>query len=62
MNEWRWAGIEPRLDEMLHDPIVEALMLCDGVSQEDVLAAIACASRNGHQILVPISMPTAAQA
>jgi hypothetical protein len=35
---WAWHGIEPRVDEMLADPIVLALMRSDGVTSDDARA------------------------
>ena len=45
MSEWRWSGIEPRLDEMLRDPIVRALMLRDGITDREVRTVVADAAR-----------------
>jgi len=41
VQDWRRAGIEPTIDDMLADPIVHALMRCDRIGEHDVRAAIA---------------------
>jgi hypothetical protein len=33
---WRGAGIEPRLDEMLDDPVVQLVLRRDGLTAADV--------------------------
>jgi hypothetical protein len=38
-------NIEPRLDDVLGDPVVQAVMERDGVSREDVLACVERARR-----------------
>ncbi len=37
---WEKAGAEPRLAELLSDPIAQLLMTADGLIVEDVIAAI----------------------
>jgi hypothetical protein len=37
---WTEAGIEPRIRDLLNDPIVQTLMRADGVRVADVLAII----------------------
>lgn len=44
---FRPASSEPPLDDMLADPIVRAVMACDGVSEAEVRATVARAARNG---------------
>ena len=42
-GKWSEAGIEPRLDDVLADPLVRTLMRRDGVSSEelrDILEAL----------------------
>jgi hypothetical protein len=42
-GKWSEAGIEPRLDDMLADPIVQTVMRRDGVTAEelrDILEAL----------------------
>ena len=34
---WDWRFDEPKLDDMLGDPLVRAVMARDGVSREDVI-------------------------
>ena len=46
---WASAGPEPALDELLHDPIVELLMQCDRISQQDILNAVQRARRHLNQ-------------
>ena len=50
-NDWRHAGIEPAIDEMLADPIVLAVMRRDRIGEQDVRRAMAQA-RPGATILV----------
>ena len=38
---WDLRYDEPRLDEMLGDPVVRAVMACDRVTREDLLACVA---------------------
>jgi hypothetical protein len=42
---WDWRYDEPKLDDMLVDPLVRAVMARDGVSREDVLACVEGARR-----------------
>jgi len=42
---WSSAGLEPTLDELLHDPIVELLMRRDRISRQAILRAMARARR-----------------
>ena len=35
-GKWSEAGIEPRLDEVLADPLVRAVMRRDGVTSEEL--------------------------
>jgi hypothetical protein len=42
---WLSAGLEPTLDELLSDPIVELLMRRDRISRQDVLRAVQRARR-----------------
>jgi hypothetical protein len=58
MSECRWSGVEPRLDEVLRDPIVRAMMQCDGVSEREVLVAVAKAAR-GHELGLTIPLAPA---
>lgn len=44
---WRAGGREPPLDDMLADPIVRAMMACDGVSEREVRAVIEGAGNFG---------------
>lgn len=44
-DRWASADVEPALADMLSDPVVEAVMLADGVCVEDVLAAIRHSAR-----------------
>lgn len=39
-NSWSIAGVEPRLDELLADPIVHLVMQRDGISPDDVRQAM----------------------
>ena len=43
-QDWRQAGIEPAIDNMLADPIVHAVMRRDGLQEVDIRAVIARAS------------------
>ncbi len=54
-QDWRHAGIEPAIDDMLADPIVHAIMRRDGIGEGEVRAAIAHA-RRGPALIV--SLPT----
>ena len=38
-------AIEPELDELLNDPIIQMLMQKDGVEQEELLPLLRCAMR-----------------
>ncbi len=40
-HDWRQAGIEPAIEDMLADPIVHAIMRRDRIGEHDVRAAIA---------------------
>lgn len=42
------TSIEPPLDAMLADPIVQAVMACDGVSEAEVRATVARANLRGN--------------
>ena len=35
-EKWAQAGVEPRLDDMIADPLVRVLMRHDGVSSEEL--------------------------
>lgn len=39
-GSWEHAGIEPAIDEMLHDPIVVTLMRRDRITREQIEALI----------------------
>ena len=41
---WRATGLEPPLEDMLADPIVQAVMACDGVSEGELRAVVAAAA------------------
>ncbi|MBC6439085.1 MAG: hypothetical protein GDA49_01440 [Rhodospirillales bacterium] len=40
MKAMSWSGIEPRLDDMLTDPIVVAVMRRDGLTERNVRDAL----------------------
>lgn len=40
-QDWRRAGPEPAIDDMLADPIIHAVMRRDRIGESDVRAAIA---------------------
>lgn len=42
---WDLRYGEPRLDDLLGDPVMQAVMARDGVSREDVLACVEGARR-----------------
>ena len=44
MMSWDLAGVEPGLDEILGDPIVRAIMHCDGLGEREVREVVARAS------------------
>jgi hypothetical protein len=45
MAPFEHAGDEPRLDDILADPVTHLLMRYDGLSTEDVMQAVECARR-----------------
>ena len=45
MNDWMRGTGEPSLDEILRDPIVTALMRCDGVTERHVREVVRRARR-----------------
>lgn len=44
-RDYAHAGVEPLLEEVLHDPIVRAVMRRDGVEPRELAAVIAGARR-----------------
>ena len=47
----RWCSGEPRLAEILADPIVQALMAADGVDPRQLLASL-------HKTAAKVAQPT----
>ncbi|WP_366556041.1 hypothetical protein [Aquibaculum sediminis] len=42
MKTWLRQGEEPRLQEMLDDPVMRSLMESDGVTREELVALVRC--------------------
>ncbi len=42
-REWEKTGKEPRIADMLSDPIVNLIMKSDGIGPDQVRAVLACA-------------------
>ncbi len=39
-------GLEPRLSDVLKDPVIHAVMARDGVTEDELRSVILCAQRN----------------
>lgn len=44
-NKWSEAGVEPEVEDLLSDPIVNLILERDRISRDDVWAAIRAARR-----------------
>jgi hypothetical protein len=42
-RRWGQGGAEPPIEDMLSDPVIEAVLRHDGLTREDVLAVIEAA-------------------
>lgn len=54
---WRTTGLEPPLEDMLADPIVQAVMACDGVSEGELRAVVAAAAPGTPAETAPAPRP-----
>ncbi len=39
-RKWFEGGIEPKLEDMLSDPLIEVVMRSDGLTSDDVLSVV----------------------
>jgi hypothetical protein len=46
----RQAAAEPRLDEVLRDPVIHLMMKCDNVTEDQLLHFIGIARRANEQV------------
>ncbi|MDF2095343.1 hypothetical protein [Aquibaculum arenosum] len=42
MKTWMRQGEEPRLQEMLDDPVMRSMMASDGVTREELVTLVRC--------------------
>ena len=50
-RRWERCGAEPPIEEMLSDPVIEAVLRRDGLTRQDVLAVVETARhRIGRQV------------
>ena len=52
--KWAEAGVEPKLDDMIADPLVRVIMRHDGVTSEELrgmLEALRARGRRGREAL-----------
>jgi hypothetical protein len=51
---WIDGGIEPRLSELLADPIMHAVMRADGIRLQEVMSAVALAGRQARRLAAAV--------
>ena len=52
--DWGRPGLEPRVEEMVHDPIVQLVMHRDRLTVAEVMAAVAKARARLQVAVVPV--------
>jgi hypothetical protein len=56
-ERWRTTGVEPPLEDVLADPIVRAVMACDGVSEGELRDVVAAAAPGTPAATEPAPRP-----
>ncbi len=51
-KRWRVGGVEPRVEDLLTDPIVDLILRHDRITLDDVWAAIRCVRRERRLRLI----------
>jgi hypothetical protein len=48
-NRYPWLAVEPELDEVLDDPVVQAVMARDGVARGEILDLVSAVQERREQ-------------